>query len=247
MLDLDYKILYSNEIDRKLESKIMECFNSTFNQKKPEIYFKWKYLDNPFGESIHILVFNKKKLVSSRAFWRLDINQIEAYQCVDTSVISAFQGKGIFRNSTKKGLKILKDKIVYNYPNQNSYPAYLKLGWEKNEVSYIKLNFIKKAEKMTPHINWSYEKLIWRFKYNPQNNYYSTFINGYFLILTKRKGFFVVLGKTKLDLELKNVNPYLVFSYDYDFRGLRIPKKRILTLSRNFELKKISFFNYDMM
>ena len=100
---------------------------------------------------------------------------------------------------------------------------------------------------MTPYINWSYEKLVWRFKHNPQNIYYNTFINGYFLILSKRKGFFVLLGKTRFNLKLKNVKPHLVFSYDYDFKGLKVPKKRILTLSRNLELKKISFFNYDMM
>jgi len=245
--NFNYKILYSNEIDSNLEKEIMECFNSSFNQKKSKKYFKWKYFDNPFGHSIHILVYDKLKLVSSRAFWRLDLNQQEAYQCVDTSVIPSYQGKGIFKLSTNAALKILKNKIIYNYPNKMSYPAYLNLGWDKNKLSFLKFNYIKKAFPQIPFINWSLEKLIWRFVENPQIKYYSTFLNGYYLILRKRKGFYVVLAKTHFDLNLKNVNPKVVFSYDNNFKGCKIPGKKILTLSRNLDLKKVPFFNYDMM
>ena len=148
MKNFNYKTLYSNEIDSNLEKEIMECFNSSFNQKKSKKYFKWKYFDNPFGHSIHILVYDKLKLVSSRAFWRLDLNQQEAYQCVDTSVIPSHQGKGIFKLSTNAALNF-KNKIICNYPNKISYPAYLNLGWDKNKLSFLKFNYIKKLSPNT--------------------------------------------------------------------------------------------------
>ena len=65
----------------------MNCFNATFLQSKKDNYFKWKFRDNPFGDSLHIICTQDDEVIASRVFWRLDIDRIEAYQCVDTSVL----------------------------------------------------------------------------------------------------------------------------------------------------------------
>ena len=247
MTDFKCEITYSSKIDIKLEKKIMKCFNETFNQSKPQKYFKWKYKDNPFGESIHVLIYFENELVSTRVFWRLDVNQEKSYQCVDTTVSPLFQGRGLFRISTEKALEILNHERIFNYPNSKSYPAYLKLGWKKNLPSQIKFNFSYKIEKYAPFIDWGIEKLVWRFKDNPNTEYFSFYSNNYNIILRKKRGLFICLGKTKFELGLKKVKPIVIFSYDNDFKGLRVPFKRNFTVSKNFTNEKIHFYNYDMM
>jgi len=60
--------LWTDEINHDLECKIMECFNKTFSQTKSIDYFQWKFRDNPFGKSLHIIVFDKNKVVATRVF-----------------------------------------------------------------------------------------------------------------------------------------------------------------------------------
>lgn len=247
MNNLKFKILKSGEVDEKTENEIMICFNETFSQKKSKLYFDWKFRNNPFGDSIHVLAYLNNIMISSRVFWRLDLADKEAYQCVDTSVLSEYHGKGIFRKSTESGLKFLKEKIIYNYPNKNSFPAYLKLGWGENPPSKIKFNLFHIVARDTPIINWSKKKLIWRFKDNPEAIYYSCSFQNKYLILRKKKGFYFSIGKVNFDLGLENVSPILLFSYDKIVKGFKVPFKNALTLSKNYKGKSIPFYHYDMM
>jgi len=247
MNKLKIKILKSSEVDSKTENEVMDCFNETFNQKKSKLYFDWKFRANPFGESIHVLAYLDNLMVSSRVFWRLDLNETEAYQCVDTSVLNDYHGKGIFRKSTESALEYLGQKTIYNYPNKNSFPAYLKLGWKENPLSNIKFNLFHIIARDTPPINWSFDKQKWRFKDNPEVIYYSCVFGDKFLILRKKRGFFFSIGKTNFDIGLEKVNPIVLFSYDLNIKGLKVPFKKALTLSKNFKGESIPFYHYDMM
>ena len=40
------------------------------------------------------------------------------------------RGKGVFTEMTKRSIALLpKDAIIYNFPNHQSYPGYIKMGW----------------------------------------------------------------------------------------------------------------------
>ena len=65
MNDFKFKILRSSEVDQQTEQDIMNCFNKTFDQKKSNLYFNWKFRENPFGDSIHVLIYFKDDLIST--------------------------------------------------------------------------------------------------------------------------------------------------------------------------------------
>jgi hypothetical protein len=106
---------------------------------KSSVYWNWKHENNPFGRSPVYLAWEGDQLAGVRAFmrweWINDKNEVfKAVRAVDTATHPDFQGKGIFKKltlglvdaCTKAG-----DDFVFNTPNQNSMPGYLKMGWEK--------------------------------------------------------------------------------------------------------------------
>ena len=224
---MDIFSLWTHEIDHDLEKKIMDCFNTTFAESKKENYFKWKFRENPFGDSLHIVCIHKNEVIASRVFWRLDVDGIEAYQCVDTSVLPKHQGKGIFKKTTLLALESIGNKLIYNYPNELSAPAYLKLGWKVLDRSEsVKVNITRLMLRSSPLNNWSKDKLIWRFKDNPESKYFSfddevsTFV---FSKLTN--DYYLLLFRTNQKLNLSPIKPTICFSYDRSSCGIPIHSK----------------------
>lgn len=92
--------------------------------------FKKKYLNNIFGESLIILAYLDNKCVGAMAFWRNDIEGIKAYQPCEMAVLNDVRGYGIFSKMNNEGLNYIeKDTLLYNFPNDNSLPFYMKIGW----------------------------------------------------------------------------------------------------------------------
>lgn len=240
--------LYTSEIDSNMEKQIMNCFNKTFYQKKVENYFKWKYRDNPFGDSLHVITLVENEVITTRVFWRLDIDGIESYQCVDTSVLPEYQGKGLFGKTVQVALEKIGNKQIYNYPNEHSAPAYLKYGWKPVEKSdCIRFNFKSLMLSSAPHIDWSYEQLKWRFKECIIGKYYQ-YKSGdkYYLFGTRRGKWFVLLGYSKYDLNLEEVDPLFCFSYDINANGICI-KKKLVYMSRYEGKLQLNSYLFDMI
>lgn len=105
---------------------------------KSERYWRWKHLENPFGASPVLLCWEGSKLIGVRAFMRWEwVNQGQVYRAVravDTATHPDHQGKGIFKKLTLSLVDYCKqrgDHFVFNTPNQQSKPGYLKMGWEE--------------------------------------------------------------------------------------------------------------------
>jgi len=245
--DIEITSLWTGEIDKPLEINIMSCFNMTFSQTKPDNYFQWKFRDNPFGESLHIIVTNKDKVISTRVFWRLDIDGIEAYQCVDTSTLPKYQGEGIFGKTTLIALQILSGKLIYNYPNKLSGPAYIKYGWEAiKDSNSIKINFTNLMLQSVPEIDWKTKSLRWRFENNPEVRYYTMKKSEFYYIFSvKRKNLFILLGKTKFKLDLDYIKPLICFSYDNRSNGLPFYSK-LPYMSKGVIEHKLYAYLFDM-
>lgn len=105
-----------------------------------EGFFAWKHDENPFGTSpAWVAVASDGSLAGLRVFlrWRFrapDGEVIDAVRAVDTATHPDWQGKGIFTRLTLGALDELADQgldVVFNTPNDQSRPGYLKMGWSQ--------------------------------------------------------------------------------------------------------------------
>lgn len=113
---------------------------------KTEAFWRWKHIENPFGRSPVLLAFDDGTLIGVRAFmrwdWRHGDRIYKSVRAVDTATHPSFQGKGVFKKLTMKLVEACKVEgvdFIFNTPNKNSKPGYLKMGWRSN--GRLKLSF----------------------------------------------------------------------------------------------------------
>ena len=116
---------------------LMRASLGTGSVPRTQPYWTWKHLDSPFGPSPVLVAEAEGRLVGLRAFmrwtWRVDGHDVEAVQAVDTATHPDWQRRGIFSRLTKDLLAEVRSQgtaFVFNTPNSNSLPGYLKLGWQ---------------------------------------------------------------------------------------------------------------------
>jgi N-acetylglutamate synthase-like GNAT family acetyltransferase len=105
---------------------------------KSEQYWIWKHIRNPFGVSPVLVAEENNTLIGVRAFmcwqWTRQGKILRAIRAVDTATHPDHQGKGIFKKLTLKLVDTCKNDgvdFVFNSPNSQSKPGYLKMGWEE--------------------------------------------------------------------------------------------------------------------
>jgi N-acetylglutamate synthase-like GNAT family acetyltransferase len=174
---------------------------------KSESFWKWKHELNPFGQSPTLLSFEGKELVGVRAFMRWQWQQgskiFRAVRAVDTATHPQYQGKGIFKNLTLQLVDQCKYEdvdFIFNTPNKNSLPGYLKMGWQRAgrlkiciqpnfklsgriddfETAYSWHSQKSKLERFNNQLSehrlrthYSNKFLQWRYGNNPNVNYYT--------------------------------------------------------------------------
>ena len=102
-----------------------------------EEFFRWKHHANCFGRSPAWVAVHAGQVAGYRTFmrWRFLDDQgkrVKAVRAVDTATAPSLQGRGIFRTLTIRGvaeLTMAGDDLVFNTPNSQSRPGYLKMGW----------------------------------------------------------------------------------------------------------------------
>jgi GNAT superfamily N-acetyltransferase len=102
-----------------------------------EQFLHWKHRENPFGVSPAWVALHDGVVVGYRTFLRWEFltddgRVLRAVRAVDTATDPAYRGLGIFRTLTLQGvseLTLAGDGIVFNTPNDQSRPGYLKMGW----------------------------------------------------------------------------------------------------------------------
>lgn len=102
-----------------------------------ELWFRWKYQDNPHNQSIFMLAENDAgDLVGMRGLWPRRYSLGEkvwlAYQPTDTGVLANYRGQGLFKQLTQAALSLAASvggTLIFNFPNPASLPGYLSMGW----------------------------------------------------------------------------------------------------------------------
>ena len=102
-----------------------------------ERLFAWKHEENAFGPSPAWVACDADRIAGFRVLmrWRF-VEQgrvVHAVRAVDTATHPDYQGRGIFTRLTRRALDELADEgvgFVFNTPNDQSRPGYLKMGWQ---------------------------------------------------------------------------------------------------------------------
>lgn len=128
--EIIYDCRWSDGVDEKFIEDFVATENEVFKNGYTKELFNKKYIDNIYGNSVVEVVYIDGVPSAARGLWRNDIDGKESYQPGDTCVTEACRGKGVFTEMTKRSIAMLpEDALIYNFPNQNSYPGYMKMGW----------------------------------------------------------------------------------------------------------------------
>lgn len=208
--------------------------------------FNWKYIDNPFGDSLHLLTLYKGDIVAARGFWQLDPGEM-VLQCVDTTVKSEHQGKGVFKMNIDYLFRMHPQLVFYNYPNSSSMKQYLKYGWRVTHDYPVKFNFSIILEKYAKNIEWGRRELEWRFARQEVNGRYFLSVgsaNRIYLWGIRRRVYPVLLGEIGHMLDLPVKRPLVGFSYD-NLPGFPI-MTQVRYIATGLADKYASFYRFDM-
>lgn len=115
----------------ELKHAFMTLANTVFGDFVTERYYNAKFVENIYGPSLVTVAYVDGEAAGTDVMWRNDLDSTKAYQTVDTCVLEQFRGKGLFKKMTCHELELLgNDTLVYGFPNVNSYPGYVKMGWQ---------------------------------------------------------------------------------------------------------------------
>ena len=106
--------------------------------EKSAAFWRWKHEDNPAGPSPVLVAEDDGRVVGVRAFmrwtWQSHERSFRALRAVDTATHPDYRGRGIFKKLTLQLIgerKAAGDDFIFNTPNDQSRPGYLKMGWQQ--------------------------------------------------------------------------------------------------------------------
>ena len=116
---------------------LQRSLGSDGNPRYPEL-FAWKHDHNRFGPSPMWVATDAGRVVAFRALMRWEFVRggqvLRAVRAVDTATDPEFQGRGLFKALTMHGVEAMREDgvdFVFNTPNDQSRPGYLKMGWRE--------------------------------------------------------------------------------------------------------------------
>lgn len=232
------KIVRVNNIEKEFEDFKL-VFKSAFDMDYSFEVFKWKYLSNETKNS-HLLRITVDNIIAGyRGLWNFDSINAESYQCIDTCIHSDFKGAGLFRKSNEY-IRINYTSI-YNLPNQNSLPGYLKSGWKILSCLIIVPGKIRKVY----FFNQSFLK--WRLLDKPNFKYFQVLNSfGNYDIYLKKKGFYFYLFTSIEEVTGVSKKNLILFPFSYTTKSNFFKIKetgKILVLHNDVE---IAPFYFDM-
>tara|TARA_R100000655_G_scaffold92579_1_gene133737 strand:+ start:181 stop:1038 length:858 start_codon:yes stop_codon:yes gene_type:complete len=249
-------MLEFREIDYQKDiSEIVILIKKGLDKNYTEEFFKWKHIDNPFGKSYGLLAIDNGTIIGLRMFmyWEFkkkdEKNVIRAIRPVDTVVHNHYRGKGLFKKLTLNGLEACNGKydLIFNTPNENSLPGYLKMNWVRIESEVFKMGFalpsiFKKdvqngfTSNMTviPKDSWTTNKntdyLKWRYR---DKEYKIVNYNNSFLIYS--------LSKTKIQ------NQIVLQEFSGESIELQVLVKHVAKLEKSLLFYYYSHKNLDKL
>jgi predicted acetyltransferase len=140
------------------EVSILRLFESVFKSRTIK-HWNWKFRENLYGNPIIYVIEEDEKIVGHYSGLPYHINflgkEIPATQGIDAMVHADYQGKGYFKILAASVYNLSRDygfKIVWGFPNQNSFPIVMKEFWEN--IGNLKVYYRRIGFKKLFKISW---------------------------------------------------------------------------------------------
>lgn len=144
MKEFEYVFQWANKASEQFLKDFMYVEHTVFGGFDRNLVNR-KHINNPYGPSLITVVYLDGKPVAADTMMRNDINGRLAYESSDTCVLEECRGKGVFTKLTKFEIEALEpDSIIYGFPNSNSFPGYVKMGWTVRYKMYPTLFISRK-------------------------------------------------------------------------------------------------------
>ncbi len=120
------------------EYQIAALFNEVFQRDMALAYWRWRFLENPFGKLIVRLLFDGDRLIGHYAVVPMNVEvlgePLKAAFSMTTMTHPEYTGRGIFAYLAEETYKKCQQQgfnFVYGFPNRNSYYGFThKVGWK---------------------------------------------------------------------------------------------------------------------
>lgn len=226
----DYKM--TSELTQPEIQSILYVLNSTFAGRGDETIFRWKFVENPHGESLHMIGYDGDEPIATVGFWRNGPDNLLAYQCVDAAVRPSHQRRGIYQAALNGCSERLQGAYIYTFVGDNSRPPMLRCGWQLKRKIPMKFQWapvvLRRYAKLDP-ISDAYAE--WRFAKNPKKKYYFCRHKGLTFVLSKRREhIYAAGGVLSKDFGLPEVHPWVLFSYDFPDLAFLMPRPNYYSL-----------------
>jgi GNAT superfamily N-acetyltransferase len=126
----------ATEADRDAILALLATSLGRESDPRYDALYAWKHEENAFGPSPAWVAMDGDRLAGFRVLMRWEFldgdTVVRAVRAVDTATHPDYQGQGIFTRLTLHAIDELRDDVsfVFNTPNDQSRPGYLKMGWE---------------------------------------------------------------------------------------------------------------------
>jgi len=117
---------------------ILDLFKAVWGEDRSKSWFEWKYRSNPYVDHVPVLVAvdDRGDVVGARPLFVVPLaiagERTLALQPGDTMVHPDHRRRGLFTRMTERTIERYRDHeaaLFFNFPNANSRPGYMKLGW----------------------------------------------------------------------------------------------------------------------
>lgn len=133
----DLVIRRARDSDREAILELLRVSLGREVDDRYEALFAWKHAENAFGPSPAWVACDGDRLAGFRTLMRWEFRAGEgvarAVRAVDTATHPDYQGRGLFTRLTLQAIDELATEgvdFVFNTPNDQSRPGYLKMGWQ---------------------------------------------------------------------------------------------------------------------
>ena len=239
---MEYVYKMTSELTVHDVDDILSVLNTTFGNWGDKKFFQWKYHDNPYGNSLHMIAYDSDLPVATMAFWRNDLSDVRAYNCADLAVLSSHHRRGIFRQAEAECIKLLEGAYIYNiFSNSDSLAGFFNFGWTVQRKAalgfHLTSSVLQKCAEWETIPDWYAE---WRFVRHPSKEYNICRLKEKsFLVSKRQKGVYLTVGPVPDNFGLHEVHPLVLFSYDLPDLPFRLPRK-----ARHF-IEKPCYVTYD--